>query len=82
MGIRSLYSRLQDLYAETDWPISSWKEVVVIFALDLPLLPLLLLMDGNFWLWFAVFMIWTSVTGVLFRLYRKRKTEKHTHRYE
>lgn len=79
MGIHGFYSRLQRLYSDTDRPVSSWKEVAVLVVLGLPLLPLLMLVEGTFWLWFAVFTVWFAVSDVFFRLYRKRKTEKPKH---
>lgn len=82
MDIRKLRLRINELYAATDEPISSLKDYAVLFALYLPLFPVLLLVTDSWWLYVAVVAAWSLAADIVFRLYRERKKKQHTDRYE
>lgn len=82
MNIRKLHSRISELYSNTDEPVSSLKEYAVLFAIYLPLFPILLLVTGEWWLYLAVVTVWSIAADVVFRLYREREKKKHTNQYE
>lgn len=82
MDIRKLRLRISELYAGTDEPISSLKDYAVLFAVYLPLFPILLLVTGEWWLYVAVVAVWSVAADVVSRLYREREKKKHTDPYE